>query len=61
AEKGALKANADVIVAVDGALVDAPERLAEIIAKHAVGDAVKLLVFGGDKLREVQVTLRATP
>jgi serine protease Do len=61
AEKGALKPNVDVIVAVDGQPVDTPEKLAELVTKHAVGDLVKLLVFGGERLRDVQVALRATP
>lgn len=60
AEKGGLKAGADVIVAVDGEAVDAPEKLAEAIGRHAVGDAVKLLVYEG-KFRELTVTLRGTP
>jgi serine protease Do len=51
AAKGGLKSNADrersdLIIAVDGAPVDSPEKLADAIAKHAIGDTVKLLVFG---------------
>lgn len=70
AEKGGLKASAekaqdtakagDLIVAVDGVPVDTPEKLAQGIAKHAVGETVKLLVFNG-AFRETQVTLRAAP
>ena len=66
ADKGGLKANlekaqGDVIVAVDGHPVEAPEKLSELISKHGVGDKVKLLVFTGDHFREVVVELRAAP
>jgi serine protease Do len=67
AEKGGLRggddrAQSDLIVAVDSVPIDTPEKLAEIIAKHAIGDKVKLLVFGFDgKFREVAVTLRPAP
>jgi serine protease Do len=61
AEKAALKPTTDLIVAVDGHPLDTPEKLAEIIAKHAPGDSVKLLVFGGDQFRDVAVALRSAP
>jgi serine protease Do len=67
AEKGGLKgsddrAQSDLIVAVDAAPIDTPEKLADVIAKHAIGDKVKLLVFGSDgKFREVPVALRPAP
>jgi serine protease Do len=66
AEKGGLKTHterpkADLIAAVDGQPVESPEALAELISKHAVGEQVKLLVFGGDKFRELTVVLRAAP
>ena len=61
AEKAGLKVSSDVIVAVDGQPIDTPERLAEAIGRHAPGDSVKLLVFGGDRFREVSVALRAAP
>lgn len=63
AEKAGLKAgdNADTIVAVDGAPVETPEQLAEVIAKHAIGQTVKLLVFSGGKFREASATLRPQP
>ncbi len=63
AEKAGLKAgeNADTIVAVDGAPVETPEQLAEVIAKHAIGQTVKLLVFSGGKFREAAVTLKPQP
>jgi serine protease Do len=61
----------DRIIAVDGKPVDTPEKLADAIAKHAIGDTVKLLVLGppakpekdGDapSFREVAVVLRAAP
>jgi serine protease Do len=57
AEKAGLKAQSDVIAAVDGQPIDSPEKLAEAIGKHAPGDIVKLLVFGGDKFRDVAVAL----
>jgi serine protease Do len=59
AEKSGLKPSSDVIVAVDGAPVATPEKLAESIGKHIVGDTVKLLVLGDEKFREVAVVLHA--
>lgn len=69
AEKAGLKANAneekgespDVIVAVDGQPVETPEQLAEVIARRAIGQTVKLLVFSQGKFREAAVTLRSAP
>jgi serine protease Do len=63
AEKAGLKAGdgADTIVAVDGQPVETPEQLAEVIAKRAIGQQVKLLVFSAGKFREATVTLRAAP
>ncbi len=66
AQKGGLKANldrtkSDMIIAVDGQPVDSPERLAETIGKHSSGDTVKLLVWNGEKVREVPVQLRTAP
>jgi serine protease Do len=61
AEKAGLKVSSDVIVAVDGQPIDTPERLAEAIGRHAPGDSVKLLVFAGDRFREVSVALRPAP
>jgi serine protease Do len=67
AEKGGLKGSddrsqSDVIVAVDSVPIDTPEKLADIIAKHSIGDKVKLLVFGFDgRFREVVVALRPAP
>lgn len=64
AEKAGLKAigeSPDVIVAVEGQPVETPEQLAETIAKRAIGQTVKLLVFSQGKFREVPVTLRAAP
>lgn len=51
----------DMIIAVDGAPVETPEQLAALVARKAVGDSVKLLVFDGSKFREVPVTLRTAP
>jgi serine protease Do len=67
AEKGGLKGSddrsqSDLIVAVDSAPIDTPEKLADVIAKHAIGDKVKLLVFGADgKFREAWVALKSAP
>jgi len=61
AEKASLKTGTDVIVAVDGHPIDTPEKLADLIAKHAAGDTVKLLVFEADQFREVSVALRPAP
>lgn len=63
AEKAGLKAGdtPDTIVAVDGVPVETPEQLADVIAKRAIGQQVKLLVFAGGKFREAQVTLRPAP
>jgi len=78
AEKAGLMAtgeHSDIIVAVDGQPVETPEQLAEVIARRAVGQTVKLLVFsrGAEngkpgaqnenpgKFREAPVTLRAAP
>jgi serine protease Do len=64
AEKAGLKAGGetpDTIVAVDGTPVETPEQLADVIAKRAIGQAVKLLVFSQGKFREAAVTLRAAP
>jgi serine protease Do len=52
----------DRIVAVDGQPVDSPQSLSDAIAKHAIGEGVKLLVLGGaGSFREVSVVLRAAP
>jgi len=67
AEKGGLKGSddrtqSDLIVAADSVPIDTPEKLADLIGKHAIGDKVKLLVFGFDgKFREAVVALRAAP
>jgi serine protease Do len=61
AEKASLKPTTDLIVAVDGRPIDTPEKLAELIGKHAPGDTVKLLVFAGEQFRDVAVALKAAP
>jgi S1-C subfamily serine protease len=66
ADKGGLKNHperekGDLIAAVDGQPVDTPEALAEQLGKHAIGESVKLLIFRGDKFREVTVVLHAAP
>ena len=50
-----------MIVAVDGVPVSTPEKLAETIGQHAVGEVVKVLVLEGEKLREIAITLKAAP
>jgi S1-C subfamily serine protease len=57
AERAGLRPHADVIVAVDGRHLETPERLAEVIGRHAVAETVKLLVLNDDGFREVAVTL----
>lgn len=66
AQKGGLKASedrsqADLIVAVDSQPVDTPERLAEIISRHAIGEHVKLLLLSAGKFHDATVVLRAAP
>ncbi len=61
AERGGLHTTTDLIVVADGQPLDTPERLAEIVSKHAVGDVLKLSVFAQGRYREVDVTLQATP
>ena len=61
AEKAGLKPQSDVIVAVDGQSIDTPEKLAELIGKHAPGDTVKLLVSAEGRFREVAVALKSAP
>lgn len=64
AEKAGLRASAETpetIVAIDGQPIETPEQLAEAVAKRAVGQSIKLLVFSGGRFREVPVTLRAAP
>lgn len=51
----------DVILAVDGEAVATPEALGARIAAHGVGDKAKLLVFRGNRLRDVLVTLKSAP
>jgi serine protease Do len=62
-EKGGLKGGdaGDTIVAVDGQPVETPEQLADAIAKRAIGQQVKLLLFSAGKFREATVTLRPAP
>ena len=57
AERAGLRADVDMIASVDGTPVDAPEKLAEIIASRAAGDTIQLLVLSGGQLRTIQVVL----
>ncbi len=61
AEQAGLKPSADVIVAVDGQPIASSDALAGTIAKHAPGETVQLLVYGGGAFRQVAVALRETP
>jgi len=61
AEKAGLVPGTDVIVAVEGQPIDTPDALAAAIGKHAPGDSVRLLVFGGGRFRDVPVGLRPAP
>ncbi len=66
AAKAGLKSNTDqalahLIVAVDGNPVDTPEKLADRIGKHSVGETVKLMVLESEKFRDISVVLRAPP
>jgi S1-C subfamily serine protease len=58
AEQAGLKPSGDIIVAVDGQPITTSEALASTIGKHAAGDTVLLLVYGGGAFRQVAVTLR---
>jgi serine protease Do len=57
AEKAGLKPGTDILVAVDGEPISAPEGLAAAIAKHAPGDTLKVLVFGGGSFRQLGIVL----
>ncbi len=57
AEKAGLKAGTDVVVAVDGEPISSPDGLAAAINKHAPGDTVKILTYGGGQFRQVSVVL----
>jgi len=60
---GADRSKADLIVAVDGTPVTSPERLAQEIRAHAIGDRVSLLVLtlAEGKFKQVPVVLQAPP
>lgn len=57
AEKAGLKPGTDILVAVDGEPISAPEGLAAAIAKHAPGDTLKVLAFGGGSFRQLSIVL----
>jgi serine protease Do len=59
--QGTSPAAADIVVAVDGLPTPTPEKLAQEINTRAVGDGVRLLVFGAGRYREVSLTLKAAP
>lgn len=60
AEKAGLKEK-DIITKVDGNLVDENTSLTSLLAKHKVGDTVKLTVVRGDKTIVLTATLEAAP
>jgi S1-C subfamily serine protease len=51
----------DLIVAVDGAKLDAATDLSDVIGRHAPGDTVSMQIVRGGKKRSVRVTLTARP
>ncbi len=51
----------DVITKVDGQSVDENTSLTSLLAKHKVGDSVKLTVVRGDKTITLKATLEAAP
>lgn len=57
---GALQAN-DVIMAMDGAMVDSVDKLAQLVRDRAVGDTVQLIVARGSKYVVMPVVLQASP
>jgi serine protease Do len=58
---GADKSTSDTVVAIDGAPVLTPEALAGTINTRAVGDTVRVLLYGGGKYREVSLVLKSSP
>jgi serine protease Do len=54
-------AQADLIVAVDGAPVATPAQLNESVRAHTTGDSVELLLFGLGRYRTVSVKPRMAP
>ncbi|MBR3853201.1 MAG: PDZ domain-containing protein, partial [Tidjanibacter sp.] len=48
----------DVILSIDGVKIDSSARLSEIIGKHRPNDKVKISVKRGDKVKQIEVTLR---
>jgi S1-C subfamily serine protease len=51
----------DVIVAVDGQMVDATHDLAALILPHAPGDSVNLTIVRGGATQQIRVTLGTLP
>jgi putative serine protease PepD len=60
AEQAGLQAG-DVIVAVDGAAVDATHDLSTLIVPHAPGDKLTLTINRGGATKELTVTLGTLP
>ena len=58
---GPSAAEADLIVAVDGAPVTTPAALNEAVRARTVGDSVELLIFGMGRYRHVTVKPRPAP
>jgi len=54
-------AQADLIVAVDGAPVATPSQLNESVRAHTTGDSVELLLYGLGRYRNVSVKPRPAP
>jgi len=53
--------NGDVIISVDGVLIDDRNTLSSLIGRHQVGDAVELVIERNDEQQTVQVELEAVP
>ncbi|MBR4851116.1 MAG: Do family serine endopeptidase [Tidjanibacter sp.] len=48
----------DIILSIDGVKIDSSARLSEIIGKHRPNDKVKISLKRGDKVKQIEVTLR---
>jgi serine protease Do len=58
---GQKRADSDLIVALDDMPVTSPEVLSKLMEDKAVGDRVKMLLFGAGKFREVTAVLTPAP
>ena len=51
----------DIIVAVDGQAIDAPQELGELVSEKKVGDKLRIEAYRGDEKRTFEVTLGPRP